>query len=290
MMIDLCGSLGSPEQGADHAAKLAGFSTVCLRQGFEDPIHVEHALKKPRAVQVACLAALTVGANNLNNLSTLKNAGCVGATQGLQPLHDPLILRRALAYAASVGLTVHVVPFDDRFGGCAHEGAVATRLGLAGIPISAETLPLQHWLSAVEDTGARVHFGRITSAAGVALIAEAKQRGLPITADVAVPYLLYTDQHLAVPKPYHSQFHVLPPLRTLSDQAALWQGLRSGVVDALVSDHRAVSMDGKTQPFPLSETGMESYPQLSLVLKQLSDEVLRLCLSENPRKILQPSR
>jgi dihydroorotase-like cyclic amidohydrolase len=108
-------------------------------------------------------------------------------------------MRRAREYASGLGLTVHVVPLDRDLGagGCAHEGPVATRLGLPPIPVAAEVAAIRAWLSLVEDTGARMHFGRLSSARAVDLLASAKQRGLPVTADVAMLALALEFAHEA---------------------------------------------------------------------------------------------
>src|SRR5690606_5937794 len=118
-------------------------------------------------------------------LSALKNAGAVGVSQGLAGVHDSLFARRALEYARGLDLTVHIFAQDAALaaGGCAHEGPVATRLGLPPIPAAAEVAALRFWISLVEDTGSRVHFCRLSTARGAELIETAQQRGLPVTAD-----------------------------------------------------------------------------------------------------------
>lgn len=183
----------------------------------------------------------------------LTEAGCVGFSQADVPLVNTQVLLRALQYAASFGYTVWLRPQDSWLGGgVAASGALATRLGLSGVPAIAETIALHTLFELVRVTGARVHVCRISSAAGVALLAQAKADGLGVTADVSINSLHLTDTDIGY---FDSRMRVNPPLRQQRDRDALRQALADGTIDALVSDHTPVEADAKTLPFAEAEPG-----------------------------------
>jgi dihydroorotase len=196
-----------------------------------------------------------------------------------------------MEYAATCGLTIHVVPLDTSLvnNGVAHEGPVATRLGLPAIPASAETVAIAIYLALVADTGVSIHFGRISTAAGVAMIAEAKSRGLPITTDVAIHHLLLTETAI---EGFNSQAHVMPPLRSETDRRALIAALKEGIIDAICADHQPHNDDAKLNPFPSTEpgiSGMETLLGLSLALAETENIALNKilgALTDAPAKIL----
>jgi dihydroorotase len=157
-------------------------------------------------------------------------------------------------------------------GGCAHEGAVATRLGLPPIPAAAETVAIAQWLALVEETGARVHFGRLSTARGAGMVADAQKEGLPVTADVAVHQLFLVDEDIGS---FDASRHVLPPLRTAADREALRMAVRRGTIAAICSDHQPHEADAKINPFPLTEPGVSALETLvPLVLRLVEEKVL----------------
>lgn len=276
-VIDLAARLREPGATAKatiaseaRAALKAGITTVVMPPDTKpvadtpaviDRIHAKSAAAGGATVRV--LGALTTGLNGeaLAELSALKAAGVVGVSNGLVPLANALVARRALEYAHGLGLTVHVVALDAALanGGCAHEGPVATRLGLPPIPVAAEVAALRQWISLVEDTGAAVHFGRLSSARGAELVESAQARGLPITADVAAHQLFLTDAAL---EGFDPMAHVLPPLRSRDDRDALRGALAKGVISAICSDHQPHEPDAKVNPFPLTEPGISALETL----------------------------
>ena len=296
-LVDLCARTrdpGATQKGTmrseSNAAFAAGITALCLppdtRPVIDNTavvIRVNRIAKAAGGAFVYMLGALTKGLEGeaLAEISALKSAGCVGVTNGLTPVANALVARRALEYAASLGMTVHVVPLDAALAnhGCAHEGAVATRLGLASIPVAAEAVAMRQWISLVEDTGARVHFGRLSSARGVELLAAAKARGLPITADVAAHQLFLTDAAL---EGFNALAHVIPPLRSADDRAALREAVGSGLIGAICSDHQPHELDAKTNPLPLTEPGISAVETLlPLGLRLVHDGLLSpLALAE----------
>lgn len=307
-IVDLSARLREP--GATHKATIASETAAARGAGITalslppdttpviDHPSVVDRIRRTVAdhgchVRVLPLGALTRGlaGTALAEMSALREAGCAGVSQGMFPFADLGVMRRALEYAAGLDLCVHVVALDGALsaGGCAHEGPLATRLGLPGIPVAAEVAAIRSWLSLVEDTGARVHFGRLTSARAVNLIASAKARQLPVTADVAAHHLALTDAAVGL---FDASAHVLPPLRTDQDRQALIEALAEGVIDAICSDHQPHEDDAKTNPFPLTEpgiSGLETLLPLSLALVHqgwLEPLGLARCLSLTPAGIL----
>ena len=214
------------------------------------------------------LGALTRGLAGevLTEMAELTAAGCVGFSQADVALRDTQVLMRALQYAATFGYTVWLRPQDAWLGqGVAASGAMATRLGLSGVPVAAETIALLTIVELVRATGARVHLCRLSSAAGVALLRQAKAEGLPITADVSINSLHLIDVDIGF---FNTAMRLTPPLRQGADRDALRAGLADGAIDALVSDHTPVAADAKNLPFGEAEPGASGLELLlSLALK-----------------------
>ena len=214
------------------------------------------------------LGALTrqLGGEVLSEMAALTEAGCVGFSQAEVPLENTQVLQRALQYASTFGYTVWLRPQELHLGkGVAASGPLATRLGLSGVPVAAETIALHTIFELVRATRARVHLCRISSAAGVELVRQAKAEGLPVTCDVSINSLHLTDVDIGY---FDSRMRLNPPLRQQRDRDALRAALADGTIDALVSDHNPVSADEKTLPFAEAEpgaTGLELL--LSLALK-----------------------
>ncbi|AOU96833.1 dihydroorotase [Acidihalobacter yilgarnensis] len=286
-LIDLAVRLREP--GQEHkatiasecrAAAAAGITTVCAMPDTVPPIDspadvrlVRQKARNAHAARVAVFGALTQGldGNHLTEMAALRDAGCVGVTNALRPLASPLILRRALEYAASLGLIVVVQPLEHTLmpDGCAHEGPVASRLGLPGIPVAAETAALGQILALVEQTGARVHFGRLSSAAAVRDLQRAIADGLPVSGDVAAHQLFLTEMDVA---DFNALCHVLPPLRNARDLKALRAGVADGTLIAICSDHQPHEDDAKLMPFPATEPGISALETLLPLALRLVDE------------------
>ena len=281
-LIDLSARLREP--GYEHegmleselAAAVAGGITSLVCPPDTDPVLDEPGLvemlkfraEKLHQSRVFPLGALTRGLQGeaLTEMVELTESGCVGFSQAEVPLASTLVLMRAMQYAASFGYSVWLRPQELHLGkGVAASGPLATRLGLGGVPVAAETIALHTIFELVRATGARVHICRISSAAGVALVAQAKAEGLAVTCDVSINSLHLTDADIGY---FDSRMRLDPPLRQQRDRDALRKGLFDGTIDALVSDHTPVDEDAKTLPFAEAEpgaTGLELL--LSMALK-----------------------
>ena len=212
--------------------------------------------KKLNRAHIYPVGALTLGlkGERLSEMAELVEAGCVAFSQANVPILDNMVLMRALQYAATFGFRVWlqpIAPFLAR-GGHAHDGDVATRLGLAGTPVAAETVALYTYLELAKITGARLHITRLSSAAGLALVEQARTEGMDVTCDVSINHLHLCDEDIGY---FDANCHLVPPLRSRADRDALARGLATGSIDALCSDHTPDDDDGKQMPFSESETG-----------------------------------
>lgn len=272
-LIDLGARLNSIE--AELAAAVAGGVTSVVVPPDADPpldepeladrlVHRGAEIGKARVLP---LGALTLGlkGERLAELAGLKKAGCVAFSQANKTVVDTEALLRAMEYAATFGFAIWLQPQDYWLArnGIAHEGEVASRLGLAGIPVAAETIAIGTIIQLVRDTACRVHLTRISSAAGMALIQRAQHDHLPITCDVGVHHLLLTENDIGYFNP-HARFN--PPLRAQNDRLALSNAATSGLA-AICSDHTPVGADDKLLPFGEAKpgaTGLEVLLPLTL--------------------------
>ena len=290
-LVDL--SVRLKEPGHEHegmldselAAAVAGGVTSLVCPPDTDPVLDEPGLvemlrfkaEKLNRSKVMPLGALTRGLKGeiLTEMVQLTEAGCVGFSQAEVALENTQVLQRALQYANSFGYTVWLRPQELHLGkGVAASGPLATRMGLSGVPVAAETIALHTIFELLKSTKAHVHLCRISSAAGVALVRQAKAEGLPITCDVSINSLHLTDADVGY---FDSRARVSPPLRQQRDRDALREALADGTIDALVSDHSPVSEDEKALPFAEAApgaTGLELL--LSLALKWSQDSKVPL--------------
>jgi dihydroorotase len=268
-LVDLAARLREP--GHEHegmleselAAAAAGGVTSLVCPPDTDPPLDEPGLvemlkfraRKLSRCRLFPLGALTRGlaGEALTEMAELTEAGCVGFSQADAPIVNTQTLQRALQYAATFGYTVWLRPQDPWLGkGVAASGAVATLLGLAGVPAAAETVALFTLFELMRATGARVHLERLSSAGGVELLRRAKAEGLPVTADVSINSLHLTDVDIGF---FDAALRLAPPVRQQRDRDALQAALADGTIDALVSDHTPVDADEKTLPFAEATPG-----------------------------------
>ena len=308
-LVDLAARLREP--GHEHegmlesemAAAVAGGVTSLVCPPDTDPVLDEPGLvemlkfraEKLHQARVFPLGALTRGLQGevLTEMAELTEAGCVGFSQAEVPLESTLVLQRALQYAATFGYTVWLRPQELHLGrGVAASGPLATRLGLAGVPVAAETIALHTIFELMKVTGARVHLCRLSSAAGVELVRRAKDEGLAVTCDVSINSLHLTDNDIGY---FDSRMRLNPPLRQQRDRDALRDALGAGTIDSLVSDHTPVDEDAKTLPFAEAEpgaTGVELLLALALKWGQESGVGLMrslAVLTSEPARVLGAS-
>ncbi|MGI9303488.1 MAG: dihydroorotase [Gammaproteobacteria bacterium] len=306
-IVDLATRLREPGQehkatiaSETRAAAAAGITSLCCAPDtnpvIDSPAEVRYVRQRANAAghcRVYTLGALTKGlnGNELSEMAALKQVGCVGVSNANRAVETTLILRRAMEYAASHDLTVFLHPIDTALAnhGCAHEGPISTRLGLPGVPTAAETAALGVQLALVEQTGVRAHICRISSRRGMEIIAHAGSEGLPITTDVCAHQLHLTEMDIA---DYNSLCHTMPPLRAMRDRDGLREGLKSGAISAICSDHQPHDVDAKQAPFCATEPGISALETLlPLTLRLVDDGVLDLnqaiaCLTSTPARIL----
>jgi dihydroorotase len=290
-LVDLAVRLREP--GHEHEGMLESEMAAAVAGGVTSlvcPPDTTPVLDEPGLVQmlkfrarnlnlarVYPLGALTRGlfGESLTAMAELTEAGCVGFSQAEAGLRDTLVLHRALQYAATFGYSTWLRPNDAWLGnGVAAKGALATRMGLSGVPAIAETIALSTLFELIRDTGARLHLCRLSSAAGVELVRRAKAEGLPVTCDVSVNQLHLTDLDIGF---FNAAMRLTPPLRQQRDRDVIRAALADGTIDALVSDHTPVAADAKNMPFAEAEpgaTGLELL--LSLALKWSQEDAVAL--------------
>ena len=249
---------------SEMAAGVAGgvTSLVCLPDTdpvLDEPGLVEmlkHRARNLHQARVYPLGALTRGLKGewLTEMAELRDAGCIAFGQSDMPLPNTRVLMQAMQYASTFGFSVWLRPQDVHLadGGVAHDGEVATRLGLPPISVCAETVALSNIILMARETGARVHLCRVSSAEGTAMIRAARREGLPVTCDVAINHIHLSEMDIGY---FDSNCHLVPPLRALSDREALRAGLQDGTINAICSDHAPVDEDAKLLPFAEAEAG-----------------------------------
>ncbi|MES2151385.1 MAG: dihydroorotase [Pseudomonadota bacterium] len=282
-LVDLSARLREP--GYEYKATLESEMQAAVQGGVTSlicPPDTDPVLDEPGLVEmlkyrarnlnqahVHPLGALTMGLKGqaLTEMAELTEAGCIGFSHAEVPIEDTTVLLRALQYANTFGYTVWLRPQDAHIGrgGIAHAGPLASRLGLAGVPVMTETIALHTIFELVRATGARVHLCRMSSAAGLELVRAAKKEGLPISCDVGIHHIHLTDADIGF---FDSNARLTPPLRSQRDRDAIRAGLYDGTIDAICSDHTPVDDDEKLLPFGEASpgaTGLELL--LSLTLK-----------------------
>lgn len=305
--VDLCCNLREPGNGQkgniaseSRAAAHGGFTTLCASpetspvndSGAVTNLILDVAAKRA-SVRILPVGAVTRGLEGelLSDMAGLSGAGCIALGNGSRPVRNARVLRRCMAYAQTFGLTVMFSPENQALAtdGYAHDGLVATRLGLLGIPEVAETAAVMEMLLLAEETGARLHLSQLSCARSVEMLVEARRRGIAVTADVAMHQLLFTENALSG---FDSRFHVRPPLRSENDRQALLAGVREGVIDAITSQHQPHDSAAKQAPLAATEPGLstiETTLSMGLMLVErgeLSQQQLLKALTEGPASVI----
>ncbi len=306
-LVDLCARMREPGQvhkatiaSESYAAASSGITSICCPPDTRPVVDtaavaelIQQRAESVNMLRIFPLGALTHGlqGERLAEMMALKRAGCVGVSNAYTDITNTDVLRHALEYADSCKMPVFIQAENHYLGasGNAHEGAIASRLGLSPIPETAETIAVSQALLLIEQIGGRVHFCRLSSARSIALIKEAKAAGLPVTADVGICHLHLTEMDV---DSYNVNCHLRPPLRSQRDKEALCQGIVTGDIDAICSDHQPHDADAKASPFGETEAGASSIELLlPLALDLVNKKIISLgeaiaCLTSKPAAIL----
>ncbi|HPR05780.1 MAG: dihydroorotase [Zoogloeaceae bacterium] len=304
-LVDLAARLREP--GFEYLATLESEMEAAMAGGVTSlaiPPDTDPPLDEPGLVEMLCYRAkklnrahvypvgaltLRLEGKRLSEMAELVDAGCVAFSQANTPIVDTQVLFCALQYAATFGYRVWLQPIAPRFGheGVAHDGEVATRLGLPGIPTAAETIALFTYIELARLTGAKLHITRLSSAEGLALVRAAKAEGLDITCDVSINHLHLSEMDIGY---FNAHCRLNPPLRSLRDRDALQAALANGDIDALCSNHSPIDDDAKQVPFSEAEPGATGI-ELLLPLALKWGQGHKLSLLETLRRVtINPAR
>jgi dihydroorotase len=246
------------------SAVAGGFTTVCCMPNTvptnDDRTVTELIVRRAReigACKVRPIGAVTRGLEGkaLADIADMRDGGIVAISDDGRPVMNAGLLRRALEYARTFDLPLvqHAEDLDLAEGGAMNEGAVSTRIGIKGQPACAESSMVARDLELVEWTGARYHVAHVSAARSVALVREAKRRGLPVTCEVTPHHLALSDDACAS---YDTHTKCMPPLRTAADIGALHEAIADGTIDAVATDHAPHSEVEKDVEFECAAPGM----------------------------------
>ncbi len=282
------------------AAAYGGVTAVCAMPNT-NPVNdskqtTEYILERARAVgkaRVYPVAAISKGlkGKHLCEYGELKEAGAIALSDDGNPVMNSQLMRRALEYARGFGLLVisHCEDLNLAAGGVMNEGAVATRMGLAGIPNAAESIMVKRDIDLCELTGSSLHIAHVSTKESIRDIRNAKARGVPVTAETAPHYFTLTDESV---KGYNTNTKMNPPLRSRDDRTAVCQGLADGTIDVIATDHAPHSSIEKEVEFDVAANGIIGLEtSVSLGLKLVQDGVITMTglvekMSTNPARIL----
>ena len=285
------------ESGAA-AAAAGGYTQVLVLPNTAPYIHnkagVEYLVQRSKALPVSLLPIGGTTKNGegkeLAEMYDMYNAGAVAFSDGIKPVHSAGLLLKALQYLKAIDATIIQLPEDQTISpnGLMHEGITSTRLGLPGKPALAEELAIARDIELVKYTGSKIHFTGVSTARSVALIAQAKAEGVPVTCSVTPYHLLFCDEDLAG---YDTNLKVAPPLRTKADRAALQQAITDGTIDCIATHHLPQNIDDKLVEFEYAKNGMlglqTAFAVVNTVLPNLPDERLVQLFSTNAAHIFK---
>ncbi len=306
-LVDLAARLREP--GFEYLATLESEMQAAIAGGVTSlacPPDTDPPLDEPglvemlkfRAKTLNCARVYPIGAltqglrgERLTEMAELRDSGCVAFSQADAPLTDHQVLFLAMQYAATFGFSVWLRPQDSALArnGVAHDGQVATRLGLPAIPVCAETVALSVIVMLARETGARIHLARISSAEGLEMIRQAKAEGLAITCDIAIHHVHLSEMDIGY---FDANCRVMPPFRSERDREALRRALADGTADAICSDHTPVDDDAKQLPFSEAEAGATALELLlPLTLKWAEESSVPLAtalgrITSDPARVL----
>ncbi len=282
------------------AAAFGGFTAICCMPNT-NPVNdcrqvTEYILQKAQStgnVRVYPVAAISKGlkGDGLCEYGELKEAGAVAVSDDGNPVTNGQLMRRALEYSKGFDLPVisHCEDLELAAGGAMNEGAVATRMGLAGIPNAAESIMVMRDIALCELTGVPIHIAHVSTDESVRAIRDAKKREVPVTAETAPHYFTLTDEAV---KEYNTNTKMNPPLRSSHDREAVCQGIADGTIDVIATDHAPHSFIEKQVEFDRAANGIIGLEtSVALSLKLVEDGVIPMTvlvekMSTNPARIL----
>ena len=305
-MVDLCARLREPGQQQHGTLKSEGkaarengilhvFTPPDSKPIVQDNGALIHGLVEKAmldgGIYLEVIGAQTQGLQGQQpaNMAGLKKGGCTAVSNASAPFVNDDVVLRTLEYAAGLDLTVVFYAEEPQIAkdGCVHEGFIASRQGLPMIPALAETVAIAKYLLMIEVTKVRAHFGLLSCGASVELIRIAKEKGLPVTCDVAMHQLHLTD---ALIDGFNSLAHVRPPLRAEQDKELLRQGVKSGVIDAICTHHEPLSSSAKMAPFAETQPGFTAFDTYVPFGIQLVNEGLFTALEWVEKVTLAPAK
>lgn len=302
--VDMGVQIGDP--GFEHrediesvtaAAAAGGYTSIGVYPNTEPAIHakpeVNYLIKQSRLnlVDILPVGAITrdCAGSDITEMIDMKRVGAIAFSDGANPIQDNGMMMRALQYVKAFGGMVINHPHDHSIatGGQVHEGVISTSLGMKGIPNMAEEMMVQRDIYLAEYTESRVHIAGISSAHSVALIRQAKAKGIAVTCSVPALNLVFTEDEV---RHFDAQFKVLPPLRSAADREGLREGLVDGTIDIILSNHVPLEQEQKKLEFAYAgfgAIGLETtYGLLNTHLDQLvSQELLVQKMAIQPRAI-----
>src|SRR4030043_2326504 len=283
------------------AAVKGGFTTVCCMPNtypVNDNASVTEFIIRKAAQEGHCfvlpIGAITKGqkGEELAEIGTMINEGCIAFSDDGQPVMNSLIMRRALEYSKTFDVPIisHCEDLTLSEGGVMNEGLLSITLGLMGIPAEAETIMVYRDISLAELTGGRLHIAHVSTEGSVELIRDAKKRGINVTAETCPHYFSITENAV---KDYDSNAKVNPPLRTERDIKAVKEGLRDGAIDVIATDHAPHHRDEKLREFDMAPSGISGLETaFSLSMRLVGSHILTFSqliekMALNPARILQ---
>ncbi len=263
--------------GVSRSAAVGGVTTLVCRPDtdpvIDDMSVLEFVARRARKLGLAKVypyGAVTKGLDGMElaEMGLLAEAGALAFTDGIKPVADSQILRRALSYATTFGLMImqHAEDVSLARGGAMNAGETATRLGLSGIPRQAEVIMVERDIHLARMTGGRLHFGHLSTGLSIEAVRRAKAEGLAITCDTAPPYFALNETSIG---DYRTFAKLSPPLRDEEDRQAIVEGLKDGTIDAIASDHAPQDEESKRLPFAdaaVGGVGLETLLSITLEL------------------------
>jgi dihydroorotase len=261
-----------------HAAAAGGFTSICpmpntapVNDNATVTSYIVEKARRHAVVNVFPIGAITKGSKgeDLAEIGSMRDAGVVAISDDGRPVMNARVMRRAMEFARSFGMPVidHCEDLHLSAGGDMHEGIESVRLGLRGIPACSEDVMVARDILLAEVTGARYHVAHISSRHSVEMVAFAKARGLAVSAEATPHHLALSDRDM---QPYDSNYKMKPPLRSSCDVQAVTEGVVSGAIDAIATDHAPHPGSEKMQEFescPFGIIGLET--ALGVALEKL---------------------